>query len=371
GTYQHPPYAEKECDSCHRSDQPSADDIVSETPDLCYNCHDAYEGEFMHSPSSLGECLICHDPHASDQRFLLNEKEPDLCYLCHDQIEGLMTDKRNATHAPAVDNCTACHNPHVSEVGSTLLKEQVKPLCTGCHAEEGVDLPVDINGVAYKHGPLETDSSCLNCHDPHATIFENHLLAEPMDLCLRCHNQEVIAYDGSALTDINTLLQENKFHHGPIKEKNCSGCHSPHGSDYYRILVADYPNKFYTDTFNADDYKLFFSCHESTLLKDSKTTTLTNFRDGDRNLHYLHVNREKKGRTCRACHEVHASNHFNHIRDAVPFGKINWPLPLKYQPIYTDMKSGEPCSNPSDTCVKTGGSCVACHARKAYDNRAK
>jgi len=38
------------------------------------------------------------------------------------------------------------------------------------------------------------------------------------------------------------------------------------------------------------------------------TLTATGFRDGDVNLHYVHVNREKKGRSCRACHDIHAGN---------------------------------------------------------------
>ncbi|MCK5516072.1 MAG: hypothetical protein KAI39_04285, partial [Desulfobulbaceae bacterium] len=367
--FQHPPYADKKCESCHGSEKPNGGDIISDAPELCYSCHTEYSGKFVHSPSGLGECLLCHNAHESDQQFLLNEKQPDLCYLCHEQLEKKMTDDQKSIHTPAVDNCTACHNPHVSEVSSTLLKNAINPLCTECHLEQDIALSVDIATVAYKHKPLETEASCLHCHDPHATIFENHLLAEPMDLCLQCHNQEVTAYDGAELVNIEELLQNNKNHHGPIQEKNCSGCHSPHGSNYYRILLDDYPKEFYTDSFDEKDYKLCFTCHESTILQDRETTTLTGFRDGKTNLHYLHVNRAEKGRTCRACHEVHGSNNFNHIRDSVPFGKINWPLQLKYEPLYTDIATGEPCDTPNASCVKSGGSCVACHDRKVYNNK--
>lgn len=369
--FQHAPYADKKCESCHSSDKPNAKDIISEAPGMCYNCHKPYSGKFSHSPSSLGACLLCHNAHESDIKFLLTEKQPDLCYLCHDQLEKKMTDDKNSTHAPAVDNCTACHNPHVSDVSVMLLKKEMKPLCTECHLEEDIPLSVDIGSVTYKHKPVETEISCIHCHDPHATIFENHLLAEPMDLCLKCHNTEVIAYDGSTLINIEKLLQSNKNHHGPIQEKNCSGCHSPHGSNYYRILLDEYPKEFYTDAFDKNDYKLCFTCHESTLLQDKETTTLTNFRDGKINLHYLHVNKPEKGRTCRACHEVHASNHFNHIRDSVPFGKIKWPLQLKYEAEYTDIKTGKSCDTPNASCVKSGGSCVACHDRKLYNNKKK
>jgi len=369
--YQHKPYAEAKCQSCHKSEKPNAKDINSDGPGLCYTCHKQYSGKFAHSPTSLGACLLCHNAHESNNKSLLTAKQPDLCYLCHEEMEKKMTNDKLSKHSPAENNCTACHDPHVSDISVMLLKTKIKTLCMDCHIKQEVTLPVDISSVAYKHKPIETETSCLQCHDPHATVFESHLLGEPMDLCLQCHNEKVTAYDGTELTNIKKLLQDNKNHHGPINERNCSGCHSPHGSNYYRILLDQYPKDFYTDTFNQDDYKLCFTCHESTLLRDKTTTTLTNFRDGKTNLHYLHVNRPVKGRTCRACHEVHASNNFNHIRDSVPFGKINWPLQIRYEPLYTNTTTGEPCNTPSSTCVKSGGSCVGCHNTKSYNYRKK
>ena len=72
------------------------------------------------------------------------------------------------------------------------------------------------------------------------------------------------------------------------------------------------------------------------------------FRDGDLNLHWVHVNREK-GRTCRACHEVHASSNPFHIRDSVPFGRDKWELPINYE------------------INDTGGSCApGCHSAQIY-----
>ena len=77
-------------------------------------------------------------------------------------------------------------------------------------------------------------------------------------------------------------------------------------------------------------------------------TGLTQFRDGDRNLHYVHVNREK-GRTCRACHEVHASKRPAHIREAVPYGSGNWMLEINFEQ------------------TPQGGSCTpACHVMRSY-----
>ncbi|MFT5698936.1 MAG: putative CXXCH cytochrome family protein [Desulforhopalus sp.] len=205
-------------------------------------------------------------------------------------------------------------------------------------------------------------------HDAHGSAYKQHLLAKPMDLCLKCHSQEVIDDKGKSLANIDELLVSNKMHHGPIKDKNCSGCHSPHGSNYYRMLLAEYPKEFYTTRFNKDDYNLCFLCHDSRLLDEKETTKLTKFRDGSKNLHYLHVNRSEKGRTCRACHEVHASNNYNHIREAVPFGKINWMLHLMFEPLYVNKKTGLVCDELNSDGTQNGGSCIACHNRKFYDN---
>jgi predicted CXXCH cytochrome family protein len=367
--FQHVPYAEQMCDACHDSDKPSSDDIIDEPPALCYNCHDEFAKKFVHAPVSIGACLICHNPHESQYKFVLNEKIPDLCYLCHERMQRIMTDEKNVKHSPAIDSCVSCHNPHTSDISRRLLQADTKTLCTECHIKKSVPMEKYVATVSHKHKPVEEDGRCAQCHTPHASPFDFHLRAEPMDVCLGCHNKEVTAYDGKVLTNIAQLLKDNPDHHGPIREKDCAGCHDPHGSDYFRILRAAYPKEFYTEEFSVENFDLCFSCHDSALVEEKETTTLTNFRDGKRNLHYLHVHRERKGRTCRACHETHASTHPKHIRDAVPFGKIRWPLRLQYRIEYADVSTGEPCDTPSETCVKTGGSCIGCHARSHYNYR--
>ena len=78
-----------------------------------------------------------------------------------------------------------------------------------------------------------------------------------------------------------------------------------------------------------DQYKLCFNCHAPDLVLQPQGTGLTGFRDGDKNLHWLHVN-QQKGRTCRACHEVHASREPFHIRESVPFGTGGWMLAINF-----------------------------------------
>jgi len=87
------------------------------------------------------------------------------------------------------------------------------------------------------------------------------------------------------------------------------------------------------------------------MVKEAKTTTLTKFRNGDQNLHYLHVNKDERGRTCRACHEVHASQQKHQIRDAVPYGHTGYMLKINF------------------TQTATGGTCAkTCHVTRSYTN---
>ncbi|MFC1781938.1 hypothetical protein ACFLZ8_06730, partial [Planctomycetota bacterium] len=96
--------------------------------------------------------------------------------------------------------------------------------------------------------------------------------------------------------------------------------------------------------------ELCFGCHEKTLVQTSTTEDLTDFRNGNQNMHFLHVNKESRGRTCRACHQTHASNQLKHIRESVPYG--GWDLPINFSK--TD----------------TGGLCrPGCHMPKAYDRQ--
>ena len=118
------------------------------------------------------------------------------------------------------------------------------------------------------------------------------------------------------------------------------------------MLTDEYPPRFY-ESYSVKAYALCFECHNDQMAATAQTTSLTGFRDGTRNLHFTHVNKADRGRTCRACHEVHASKWPFHIREGVPFGNKGWILKLQFE--RTD----------------NGGSCAkSCHAQASY-NRVK
>lgn len=340
----HVPVEDGECTACHSPHgSPYKFQLLSKGGDLCFTCHDdeLVSGAFVHGPAAVGGCIACHDPHTADFSNNLRAKPPELCYMCHtDKAEVIR--QAEFVHTPVAEDCTKCHNPH-SAPKQFMLQSEAPTLCLSCHKEKKEQLAK----VSVKHGALEIERSCLNCHDAHNSNIAMNLLKEPMDLCLGCHDREYKREKGKAVTDMKKWLTANKNHHGPIKQKDCSGCHNPHGSENFRILRNPYPPTFYKP-FAIENYNLCFSCHEKALVLNPETTKLTNFRNGKMNLHFKHVNKPIKGRTCRACHETHASNFPKHIREAVPFG--SWELPVNYQK------------------TETGGSCTpGCHKIKKYD----
>lgn len=385
----HSPVEDGSCDACHeqRPGEIHKFQLTGESPDLCYECHDEYEGKVIHDPIAGGECLTCHDPHGgSAKRLLTSDTVGELCAECHEEItedlaylhgpaaagecttchqphesneakllvasgRALCTECHTTiadrikgakfNHAPVEDGCTDCHNPHGAD-NKLMLASAVPDMCVDCHDEIG-ELMED---ATLSHSPVSTGKSCSTCHDPHASGWKGMLQKAPMELCLTCHNQE-IAIERGKVANIGEGLKKHANHHGPIQDGECQPCHDPHGGKRAALLTAAYPPKFYAP-YSEDEYALCFECHEVEAFEDEQTEDATGFRNGKRNLHYLHVNRKVKGRTCRACHSPHYTSHPKQIAEGVTFGK--WRIPLNFSP------------------TASGGSCQpGCHRRYRYD----
>jgi len=342
----HSPVQKGECSGCHDPHQsPYQFMLRSGGADLCLMCHDKEfaEGKFVHGPVAVGGCSVCHSPHESDYPKLLMATGNDACFSCHADKADAFQEKKYM-HSPVEEGCILCHSPHSGAFQYMLSADGKKDLCFSCHE----DMQKLTEEVGVMHGGLDTEKKCLSCHDPHVADYPNHLIMEPADLCLSCHDRDYLGADGKVrVANMKAILQQNKNHHGPVRQKDCSACHSPHGSDNVQVLREYFPKLFYAP-YREGYYKLCFGCHEQTIAKDEFTSTLTNFRNGKQNLHYLHVNQDVKGRTCRACHDAHATNNQKHIRDAVPFGA--WQLPINFEK------------------TATGGACLpGCHQLFSYD----
>ncbi|MHC4941634.1 MAG: cytochrome c3 family protein [Planctomycetota bacterium] len=343
----HDPVGSGDCDSCHEEveGEEHAFELFATGEELCADCHDdvTEDLKFVHGPVAAGACTVCHDVHASDHEFILIEEPTSLCLKCHTALQNRM-ESQTYKHDPAVDDCMACHMAH-GGADQMNLSMQLTDLCIDCHT----DIEDVLDEATVNHGVMTTDKGCMNCHSPHASDTEHVLLKEPLDLCLSCHDEEIENGD-DRIAGFGSLLADNSNHHGPIKDKNCTDCHSDvHGGTKFRLLSEEYPSEFYAP-YDENLYALCFNCHDPDLVKDEKTEALTNFRNGDQNLHYLHVNREAKGRTCRACHDTHASSNPLHLTESVPFGDSGWEIPINFEK------------------TENGGTCLpGCHREYSYN----
>lgn len=328
------------CTACHDPHQSPYRYRLKAWPpsQLCFKCHvnDKTVEREIHGPVAAGDCVACHDPHTSPYKYRLIKQGPDLCYTCHTEKKEEFAGKRFG-HPPAKHDCSNCHDPHNSP-NAFRVQLPVPDLCLNCHP----DKKDHVRTVKTEHEAYKIEKKCLNCHDPHYTDLPKQLKDVPMNLCLKCHDREQQAPDRK-LISIKRWLEDNRDWHGPIRQKDCPACHNPHGTDHFRLLKRVFPREFYAG-FALEKYELCFGCHEKTLVLDRYTTTLTGFRNGDKNLHFHHVNQATKGRTCRACHELHASNNPKHIRDAVPFGE--WQIPINYAKYPNGGKCAPGCHVP-------------------------
>ncbi|MHC5022507.1 MAG: cytochrome c3 family protein [Planctomycetota bacterium] len=343
----HTPLAEGDCASCHDPHGgPDRTLLKAASPaELCADCHTDVIGEnrHVHGPVAAGACSACHDPHASQHEALLFTDVSRLCTECHVSVKTQLSSLRHV-HDPAARDCLTCHDGHASN-HPMMLHDETQMLCLSCH--ESIRHAVE--SATTQHAAVTTERECLNCHAPHGSDFPRLLDTNMRGLCFECHDREITLEDGTKLGNIKKVIDTGTSVHGPIAQDNCAACHQIHGGEHFRLLVQEYPAEFYAP-FQEESYALCFSCHDRQLVRDPATTSLTDFRNGDTNLHYLHVNRDRKGRTCRACHETHASTREKHIRDSVPFGAGGWQLPIRFT------------KNPS------GGSCApGCHRPYIYD----
>ncbi|MFH1321654.1 MAG: cytochrome c3 family protein [Bacteroidota bacterium] len=256
------------------------------------------------------------------------------CTDCHGKLI-----EQEVIHA-SVEACDNCHQATGKEhpqsnVKGFILSEKVPLLCYSCHDEKNIKKNV--------HPPLK-DGNCMTCHSAHASSEEKLLLLEGRKLCLNCHNKST-SKEGEKVSNIKQLLKKSKIIHGVIEGDGCVPCHNPHDSENPFLLISPFPVGNYAPA-KIESFALCFNCHDSELLEIPITQTATNFRNGDKNLHYIHIN-GNKGRNCNNCHNVHGSLHEHLIADKVPFG--NWEMRMNF------------------ILQENGGSCLpGCHAEKKY-----
>ena len=291
-------------------------------------CHpDKADKPFVHKPVGEGKCELCHKPSGQKhprfkkEAFLLPDNgKAGLCIECHESKNTM-----KSVHDPVgKGDCLACHEIHDSN-NKSQLKAPGGQLCFMCHEKAKFDRQ-------HPHKPI-AEANCTGCHDPHQSNVKYMLKGEGKQLCVICHNKKT--FTGRSV-------------HGPILKNDCEACHVTHGTSFANLLKKDFPEEFYMP-FSKEKYAFCFICHNNKMADDLDTETQTNFRNGNINIHYIHIKKNEKGRSCKTCHDPHSAKQLRLIPDKIPgFGK--WGIPIRY------------------TKTNNGGTCVVgCHKPKSYD----
>ena len=313
---------------------------------LTSKCHsDKDKARFVHGPARAKGCTVCHIP-ASEPDLVKGKKEvfaklpkdhPPLfkidklhiestCFLCHDDFGDLLKKATSIHGAIKKKGCPSCHNPHGSNNKFFLSAANLTEVCRKCHENNEI--------AKNPHKPF-AEGKCNLCHVSHSSNIRYLLINNQRQLCFSCHE------------NTKAELERFKYIHKPAGDRDCGVCHAAHGSDYFRLLIKEYSPEFYAP-FDVSNYDLCFSCHQADKVLVKETENFTDFRNGKTNLHFLHVNNPKRGRTCRTCHATHASDEPKHLREKVPYG--GWEIPINFEK------------------TETGGGCSpGCHDRRGYD----
>jgi len=108
----------KDCFVCH-DERARSYAIPMADVDLCAKCHDPRPaGKFIHGPVAIGSCTVCHDPHGQTNPAFLVASGEALCFRCHteaDVLKHLVIRSSDSADFLREKGCVFCHDPHQSD----------------------------------------------------------------------------------------------------------------------------------------------------------------------------------------------------------------------------------------------------------------
>ena len=200
---QHSTTVNRQCLSCHqqfvkpwRIGFPTV-----KTEEICLSCHASKKvwrtQKFIHGPMNAGGCTLCHNPHGDNYRHQLwAEGSTALCIACHSDKEGLLGGTKPTPFVHGIirgAGCVACHDPHAGD-REFILNQPINQLCVGCHTSlAGVERGHPVGGHPVA-APKERrrqgrELNCTSCHDPHGSIHKYMLIGDSRGghVCIACH----------------------------------------------------------------------------------------------------------------------------------------------------------------------------------------
>ena len=108
----------KSCMVCHDPHGGENEMMLQKTS--CFQCHEDFTAnkQFSHGPVAAGQCATCHGTHKSSSPKLLLNTGDQLCLNCHNRQDIYATAYHIADQETA---CVACHNPHSSNEKYLLI----------------------------------------------------------------------------------------------------------------------------------------------------------------------------------------------------------------------------------------------------------
>jgi predicted CXXCH cytochrome family protein len=73
-----------ECQNCHAGKQPGDFKKIT-VAETCFTCHEqkTFAAGHAHNDEILAECVLCHNPHGSTEKFHLKMSRETACKQCH------------------------------------------------------------------------------------------------------------------------------------------------------------------------------------------------------------------------------------------------------------------------------------------------
>ncbi len=265
----------------------------------CMQCHeDKTKGKAVHSAIAMG-CMSCHEIRVTKTATRVKLKTTTsygLCLTCHTDKKA--ADIKGKVHPPAVRDCVKCHDPHTSDNKFQLLKattggDKDKNLCLSCH-KTGLSNAKD----GSHHAAV--DMGCDSCHVTHKTgqrgvrEFDFHLAKDAPALCQTCHDPK----DAGLLT----------AHKGqPFGQADCLNCHDPHESDAKKLMAKYTHMPFASGTCDschqaAKDGKVVLTA------KTAKEVCVTCHSDKSEQIEKSKVQHPGAAGDCTDCHNPHGGS---------------------------------------------------------------
>jgi DmsE family decaheme c-type cytochrome len=204
----------EDCWACHEDSLTLMDRTYHGTlADECFSCHPGAE-------EHLEGQMAGENPPGPSIEKLAAEDANAICLSCHETSHNPTWD--GSAHQRRGLKCIECHAVHSFKSERNQLKTAVfSETCYSCHTA------VRAKGLRTSHHPVrEGLMGCESCHDPHDGSRPKMIKADwTNELCLQCHTEK----RGPFL-----------WEHASVRE-DCLNCHSAHGSNHDKLLVAKLP----------------------------------------------------------------------------------------------------------------------------------